>query len=108
MGKQIVDGVQTEVLEEVKSGKVVFTTLSPEGDERLVWDASDPDQVKEALQIFDGYMDKGYLAFLIDDQGRQGEMINSTDWKRKDVRQREEILFQEPQEVHAVAPVQGG
>jgi hypothetical protein len=103
-----VHGVNPEVLDEVKAGKIVFTTLSDKGDERLVWDSSDPQQIKDAMEIFDGYMKKGHVAFLINDKGEQGEQINANDWKRMDVRQREEILFKKPQEVHLVGAIQGG
>ncbi len=100
--------VKHKVLDEVKAGNVVFTVISKAGDDRLVWDAGDPKQVQEAMKIFDGFMGKGHVAFLIDDKGQQGEQINSRDWSRMDVRQREEILFQKPQEVHLVGNTVGG
>lgn len=103
-----VNEVKQEVLDEVKAGGVVFTRLTEKGDERLVWDAGDPQQVKDAMKIFDGFMKKGHVAFLIDDKGQQGEQINSRDWSRMDVRQQEEILFQKPQEVHLVGATKGG
>jgi len=96
------------VLEEVKRGQVVFTVLGPTGDDRLCWDCSDPEQVKEALTRFDEMINKGFIAFLIDDEGNQTEQINKGDWQRMDVRQREEILFKKPQEVRCVPQLVGG
>ena len=97
------------VAEEVKQGKVVFTLMGKSGDDSLVWDASDPNQIIEAMAIFDEYMANGYIAFLIDENGQQGEQITKRDWERLDVRQREEIIFKrdsdgnvKAQEVHVV------
>lgn len=97
-----------QVLEEVRQGQVVFTILGPNGDDRLCWDCGDPAQIKEALERFDEMIDKGYIAFLVDDQGKQTEQINKADWQRMDVRQREEILFKKPQEVRCVPQMVGG
>ena len=100
--------METKVLEEVRKGKVVFTVLGKNGDDRMVWDASDPTQIVAAIEKFDDYMDRGYIAFLIDEAGQQGEQITKRDWERLDVRQREEILFQRAQEVHVVPNLQAG
>jgi hypothetical protein len=97
-----------QVLEEVKAGKVVFTGISESGDDRLIWDAGDPKQIKEAMEKFDEYMNKGHIAFLIDDKGKQTEQIKKADWQRMDVRQREEILFKKPKEVAIVPQLVGG
>lgn len=100
--------MQAEVLKEVQEGKTVFTVMTGNGDDRLVWDASDPKQVLEAIDQFDDYMANGYIAFLVDEDGQKGEQITRRDWERLDVRQREEILFQQPQEVHLVPNLQAG
>jgi len=101
--------MSVQVAKEVGEGKTVFTVFGTSGDDRLVWDAEDPNQIKEAIEKFDEYMDKGYLAFLIDARGKQGDQIHPADWKKMSVRQCEEILFKEgPKEVQVVAPVVGG
>lgn len=100
--------METEVLEEVQKGNLVFTVMSGSGDDKLVWDASDPRQITAAIERFDKYMDDGYAAFLIDEDGQQGEQITKRDWERLDVRQREEILFRRPQEAHLVPNLQAG
>lgn len=96
------------VVEDVKQGKTVLTVLCGKGDDRLVWDAADPEQVKEAIEKFDEMMGKGYVAFLVDERGKQVGQVNKADWKKKSVRQAEELLFKEPREVQMVAPVVGG
>ena len=97
-----------KVADEIKDGKTVFTALSGNGDDRLVWDKSDPQQIKDAIAKFDEMMEKGFIAFLIDKMGKQVEQINKSDWAKKTVRQAEEILFKEPREVHMVPQVVGG
>lgn len=97
--------LSVKVANPVKEGKTVFTVLCGEGDDRLVWDASDPEQVLDAITKFDEMMEKGYIAFLIDENGKQVEQINKSDWRKKSTRQAEEILFKEPREVQLVAPV---
>ena len=97
-----------KVADEVAEGKTVFTILSGSGDDRLVWDASDPQQIKDAIAKFDEMMEKGFVAFLIDKTGKQREQINKSDWAKRKIRQAEEILFKEPREVQMVAPIVGG
>lgn len=92
----------------VLEGKTVFTVPSQDGHDRLVWDAADPQQVKDAIKKFDGYLEKGYIAYLVDDEGNKSEVITKSSWRRKDVRQREELLFEKPKECRVVAPVVGG
>lgn len=100
--------MEAEVLEEVRAGKVVFTTLDATGDDRLVWDKADPKQIQDAIEKFDEYIEKGCAAFLVNEDGQQGEQITRRDWERMDVRQREEILFKEPQEVRIVPNLMAG
>ena len=91
--------------EAVLEGKTVFTIPSKDGHDRLVWDAADPQQVKEAVQKFDEYIEKGYVAYLVDDEGHKSEIVTKSSWRRKDVRQREELLFEKPKECRVMAPV---
>ncbi len=96
------------VAEEVRQGRTVFTILTGSGDDRLVWDKSDPAQVREAIEKFDSYIDNGYIAFLIGEDGQRGAQITKRSWEELEVRQREEILFESPQEVHLTPPLQAG
>jgi len=94
--------------EDVRKGKTVFIIPSLNGHDRLVWDASDPAQVKEAIQKFDEYLEKGYVAYLVDADGETSEIITKNSWRRKSVRQAEELLFKKPKECRVLAPVKGG
>lgn len=96
------------ILEEVTQGKTVFVVLGQSGDERLVWDASDPKQIKEAMEEFDKLLDGGHIAYLVNEDGTTGEMITARDWARREVREREEILFEKPREVRVVPPLVKG
>ena len=100
---------------EVETGKTVFTILNGSGDDTLIWDPSDPKQIADAIDKFDEFMNNGYIAFLIDDDGQQGHQITKRDWEKLDVRQRGEILFKKDksgkrkgQEVQVVPNLQAG
>lgn len=45
------------------------------GDQRLIWNAADPDQVKEAAKIFQDYITKGWKAYAVDHTGKRGKRI---------------------------------
>lgn len=97
-----------KVADEVKEGKVVFTIGSHLGDDRLVWDPADPQQVKDAIAKFDELMEKGHIAYIIKRDGTQGRVLTKTSWQKLSTRQAGEILFKEPQEVCALPAVVGG
>ena len=94
--------------EDVAAGRTVFIVPSKNGHDRLCWDAADPKQVTDAIKQFDEYMAKGYVAYMVDEDGDQSEVITAEDWKKKSVRQCEELLFEKPKECRVVAPVVGG
>ena len=49
------------------------------GDRRLIWDATCPDQVKEASGLFKQYLDKGWRAYVIAEDGRKGKRVYGFD-----------------------------
>lgn len=51
--------------------RIEVRKLSSEGDERLAWDPTDLDQLKEARDKFYDLIDKGHVAFAVDP--RSGE-----------------------------------
>ena len=59
--------------------QLIYRVLSKNGDDRLVWDRRDPDQVAEAKIKFQEYMDKGYKAFVCRRDGSKGSQIESFD-----------------------------
>jgi hypothetical protein len=59
------------------------------GDRRLIWDKTDPLQIKEAADKFKEYLDKGWRAFASDEKNRKRRRLYGFDAVR------EEIIFEE-------------
>jgi len=59
------------------------------GDRRIIWNMTDPDQVKEAAKLFDEYMTKGWRAYAVDASGKTRLRIHKFDAER------EEVLFED-------------
>lgn len=57
----------------------VFRVLSQNGDDRIVWDRTDPLQVKEAFRKFKELLKKGYTAFTVLANGKRGHKITEFD-----------------------------
>jgi hypothetical protein len=63
--------------------------LNEKGDETLIWDSRDPDEVKEAAKIFNKYIEKGWRAFATDIEGNRSRRIRAFDAEK------EEVIFEE-------------
>lgn len=48
---------------------------SKEGDTRHQWDPSKPAEIAAARQVFDQMKSQGYLAYMVNPEGGQGEVI---------------------------------
>jgi len=57
----------------------VFRVLSQNGDDRIVWDRTDPAQVREAYTKFNALIAKGYAAYATHSDGRKGHKIDLFD-----------------------------
>jgi hypothetical protein len=57
----------------------VFRVLSDAGDDRIVWDRTCPQQVKEAYQKFKELLKAGYTAFVVLASGKKGHKITEFD-----------------------------
>lgn len=57
----------------------VFRILSDNGDDRIVWDRSLPDQVRDAFKKFKELLGKGYRAYATITGGRKGHRIEDFD-----------------------------
>lgn len=57
----------------------VMRILSQNGDDRVVWDRTCPDQVKEAFKKFKELLKKGYTAFVVLASGERGHKISEFD-----------------------------
>lgn len=63
--------------------------LDETGDRRLIWNATDPAQVKDAATLFNEYIQKGWKAYMVDDSGKQGRRVYGFDADNQ------ELLFDE-------------
>lgn len=59
--------------------QLIYRVLSKNGDDRLIWDRRDPDQVVEAKAKFQEYMDEEYKAYVCRRDGTKGSQIDSFD-----------------------------
>jgi hypothetical protein len=57
----------------------VFRVMSENGDDRVIWDRTDPAQVREAYSKFGDFMSRGYTAYAVGDDGRKGHRIDTFD-----------------------------
>ncbi len=57
----------------------VFRILSDNGDDRIVWDRSAADQVRDAFKKFKELLEKGYRAYATVAGGRKGHQIEDFD-----------------------------
>ena len=76
---------QTELAETEFAMRILDET----GDRRLIWNASDPDQVKECVALFDEYVSKGWRCYSIDASGNTRRRIHRFDIEK------EEVFFEE-------------
>jgi hypothetical protein len=65
----------------------LFRVLSQNGDDRIVWDRTSPDEVREAYTKFDDFIARKYTAYAIMRDGTRGPKIDAFDPGM------EEILF---------------
>jgi hypothetical protein len=57
----------------------LFRILSQNGDDRVIWDRRDKNQVKEAFLKFKELMKKGYTAYVTKRDGSRGHRITEFD-----------------------------
>lgn len=57
----------------------MFRILSQNGDDRVIWDRRDKNQVKEAFQKFRELLQKGYTAYAATPDGSRGHKITAFD-----------------------------
>lgn len=58
---------------------IVFRVLSENGDDRLLWDRKDPEQIKEARAKFDEYVGKGHTPYACRGDGKPGAKVDTFD-----------------------------
>jgi len=72
---------------EMDPNKGVFCVLTDNGDDRIVWDRRNSEEVKDAYREFKRYIDEGYKAYVVRSDGSRGHKITDFDYAL------EEIIF---------------
>lgn len=99
----LLSGTAILVPPQPKDSEFTFRILSENGDDLLVWDRNDVDQIKEAKKSFDDYLQKGYRAYRVKQLGgSKGSRIESFD----DLL--EEVIMQKGSEALLVPPTMPG
>ena len=73
----------------LKEGEVFMRILDESGDKRIIWNSNDPEQVKDAAKLFAEFLSKGWRAYAIGADGKQGKRIRAFSAET------EEIFFEE-------------
>lgn len=66
----------------IKTKKIythILKILTENGDDRITWDKENGRQAKEAKAKFIELLDKGYMAFSVDNQGNKNKKIKEFD-----------------------------
>lgn len=77
---------------QLTKGQLAIRIHDETGDQRLIWDSTDPDEVKEAAERFNKLIEKGWKAYAILPDGSKGRRIWGFD------AQHEEVYFDEKKE----------
>jgi predicted glycosyltransferase len=57
-----------------------MAVMGREGDTKVIWDRTKPDEVEVARDTFDKLKKKGYMAYQVKDKdGKQGEVMQEFD-----------------------------
>ena len=57
----------------------VLRILGPDGDTRVMWEATDTGSVASVRQRFDEIIREGYLVFELDPETKEGERVRTFD-----------------------------
>lgn len=63
----------------ITATKNMLSIANGEGDNRIMWDPRDRDEVKVAKEAFQKAKAKGMLAYSVTDDGEKGEVIREFD-----------------------------
>ncbi len=59
--------------------KSEMAVMGPGGDTKIIWDADNDDEVKNARTSFDALQKKGFSAFKVNRKGDKSEQIRTFD-----------------------------
>lgn len=77
----------------VNESSVIFRILTENGDDRLVWDRRDKEQVREAREKFKEYLSKGYTAYVTRFDGTRGSKITDFDFLLENIELSKEAVL---------------
>ena len=77
--QHFIDGEARLVPPPMKPNESCMRILSQNGDDRVVWDRTAKDQVKEAFKKFTELVKKGYTAYAANTNGTKGHKITDFD-----------------------------
>ena len=65
---------------EVPSGHILFEVMSNNGDDKYIWDTTNPTSIEIARETFNKFRAKGFLAYKVTgEKGEKGEMMTEFD-----------------------------
>jgi hypothetical protein len=70
---------------QLKEGQFAARIIDDSGDRRLVWDSNDHREVEEAFKTFQDYIDKGWRAYAVGEDGQKGRRIHRFSADRQEV-----------------------
>ena len=71
--------LQEKLAADIAEGVHTLHIMDGTGDTRLTWDPANEFEVSEARKAFDSHKSKGYLAYKVQGDGSQGEVIRDFD-----------------------------
>lgn len=74
----------------LKDGEFSFRILNEKGDETIVWDSRNPDQIAEAAKTFKDYIAKGWTAYAVSADGTMKRKVTHFNHELL------EVTFEEP------------
>jgi len=66
-------------LDDVPEGKHMLSILDASGDQRIIWDPDNADDVAHAKETFDSWIKKGRRAFSVNKKGEKDQQIREFD-----------------------------
>jgi len=70
---------------ELKSTEFSMRIFDETGDRRLIWNMADQDQVKDASELFNEYVGKGWKAYAVDAEGKRGRRIYEWNYESQEL-----------------------
>jgi len=70
---------------ELKKDELFLRIFDKTGDRRIIWNAKEPDEIKEAKSLYDEYVKKGWKPYAITRSGAKGYRIYEFDPLKEEI-----------------------